>query len=794
MALVYVTEQFIKAFNELDPEDKLQINSIVNDISVRNSREVPEYLARLYLGSGKAKWAGINKVLYHLYPQGRDSQHRLFYCFGGDLQPSTNKVDSDDVIFIAYVTRHDDERKAAKRYNKSTITLFYFFDYSFEKENDVVSTPVFKIKLTNLQNEILLLTKPPASIKGSAGTGKTLISYELFKNWIRQDNDSKFLYLTYTSKLINKAKDTLKFDGLDINKDNTHMFQFKDLFIQLEIDRQIKTDQIIDELNAREKIDDIINKFRNFNPSFKDDIIFSNYFVYTYIRGLMKGRVSEPKKIFNLNIKGLEMFLKDLNLEEEGFKIKKFLNDHLQKQLLEEKDLTDFLDRIVSSKKKKNIDSILSKFDKKTIDKINSFRLINKEFNFIEDSNVEKELKKDGISDKKILDLIKLKQEYNKILKTYNLYDDNDCAKAILNYEIENSQKYDGIVIDEVQDLTEIQIMAIAKLLKKGSNNIYFFGDPNQTINPTIYHFGRFNSYLYEDEEQNKRNINQIILKKTHRCGPNLLDYINHLVKLRKDFKLTTNTEDLIKEESERIGEFDGHFACLIEKKELIDFVLITLKDATDYYLIVDNEKSKEKVIEGIKALEGDSYDNNIENQIITVQNSKGLESESVVIFNLISDNIDIFNNLINETNNKVSSMTFNKFYVSVTRAKNSIIICEEGLGDHEQVKQILFYSGEKKIPEDIVESDIEEYLRTTNEPGKFFDQAIQLIEEKEYEKASRKNDTALRHLLNQFDTNDNLDKLKTEFKNSNLDEIQKLTSSISKENLEKYQHFFPTL
>jgi len=167
------------------------------------------------------------------------------------------------------------------------------------------------------------------------------------------------------------------------------------------------------------------------------------------------------------------------------------------------------------------------------------------------------------------------------------------------------------------------------------------------------------------------------------------------------------------------------------------------------------------------------------------------LESESVVIFNLISDNIDIFNNLINETNNKVSSMTFNKFYVSVTRAKNSIIICEEGLGDHEQVKQILFYSGEKKIPEDIVESDIEEYLRTTNEPGKFFDQAIQLIEEKEYEKASRKNDTALRHLLNQFDTNDNLDKLKTEFKNSNLDEIQKLTSSISKENLEKYQHFF---
>jgi len=42
---------------------------------------------------------------------------------------------------------------------------------------------------------------------------------------------------------------------------------------------------------------------------------------------------------------------------------------------------------------------------------------------------------------------------------------------------------------------------AIVKLSKKDSNDISSFGDPNQTINPTVYDYGRFNSYILHSRQ-----------------------------------------------------------------------------------------------------------------------------------------------------------------------------------------------------------------------------------------------------------------------------------------------------
>ena len=230
--MVYVTEKFRKEYSTLDHELKSKVIDLVNEIKTTKDSELPLFLEGRYLGAGKSRWDGISKVLYHLYPQGKGSQHRLFYCFASDLNndelmKNSNLLDND-VIFIDYTKLHDQEERAARNYNRTTIDYLYEFnppidELEINKENNI---PSFWFRLTEDQTDILRIEQP-ASIKGSAGTGKTFISFELFKDWIKNDKDSKLLYLTYTDKLLDKAKENLLLDGVDINKDNINILKFQ---------------------------------------------------------------------------------------------------------------------------------------------------------------------------------------------------------------------------------------------------------------------------------------------------------------------------------------------------------------------------------------------------------------------------------------------------------------------------------------------------------------------------------------------------------------------------------------
>ncbi len=791
--MIYVTDRFKKEYSTLDNELKNEVIKIVNDINTLPSKELPKYLDSLYLSkNGRSKWTGINKTLFHLYPQKKSSEHRIFYCYASDLDNDElmdkSNLYPEDIIFIAYTKSHKEADEEARKYNKSTIDYLYIFEPPIEYEGLIknANIPSFWFRLTEDQYDVLRIEQP-ASVKGSAGTGKTFISFELLKDWIVKDPTAKILYLTYTEKLLDKVKTTLKYDGLDINHENINIIKFQELLSDRNEYR------VIGENKARTIIKEILESFYRFNPKFKQDIIFTDYFVYSYIRGLMKGRVKDikyEKATYKIDDTGLDYYIKTLDLGKETTKTRNVINESLNKDFLTLNNFNKHLIPLISSGSQDRnvlIGKLYSIFNQEVIDRLNDFRKPIYVYNFIEEDKIKEELKKDGLSEDQINGLFMIKERYDKELEKNRLYDDNDYARYLLNEEIENELKYDGIIIDEVQDLTEIQIIAITKMLKDNTDKISFFGDPNQTINPTVYNYGRFNSYLWNRTQ----NVNQESLKRTHRCGQNLLEYINHLVDLRRQFNLTTNTEDLEKEESARLKYDDGHFACLIEDEVVINHVLESLSAALDFYLIVDNEQTREEVLEKIKLLD-ENYTNDYEDKIITVQNSKGLESTNVIMYNLVSDNIHIFNNLMNE-NNKVSSMTFNKFYVSVTRAKNSVIICETGLEKYPEIKETMFYVNGKKIPEDITEDDIEDYLEITTDPERFYDQAVNLMENHEYEKAYKKSNIALRHLLNQFDKDDFLvgNIPESVMESKDYKELIRFTSNLTTGNLENYQKIY---
>ena len=250
-----------------------------------------------------------------------------------------------------------------------------------------------------------------------------------------------------------------------------------------------------------------INKF---SVNFKENIIFTDYFIYSYIRGIIKGRFKRTEQN-QFNSQDFDHYIRTLELGEHLNKTRNVLGSYLK---------TNDLDTVVLSKElipkiihgienqKKIANSLRDIFNQKVIDHINTLKQTQERYEFIDDETIIKELKKDELNTYEISKILEIKNRYNQRLKEENILDDNDVAITILNMETDETNKYDGIIIDEVQDLTEIQIMAISRLAKIGSENISLFGDPNQTINPTVYHYGRFNSFLWKKTNPiNLRNL-----------------------------------------------------------------------------------------------------------------------------------------------------------------------------------------------------------------------------------------------------------------------------------------------
>jgi len=752
--MIYASNKFRQKFVKLSEEYKNRIVSIIMRYNELSLEDRAKYLVSLCGKNGNSKWSGISKTLYHLYPQMGNNTHRLFYCYASDLDSDIREKTqiSEGLILIDYTLTKNEEYRAAKNYEKGNIKYYQVFEPPtsvVDNPQEQKSVPIFWFCLTSKQDQILN-AKQPLLVKGSAGAGKTLISFELFKQWIAYTDMKKILYVTYTDNLLKLAIKTLEDDGLEFDETGRfNCLKFEEICVLESKFRVVK------EGEAREIIGGILKNLEK-SKKLPKKMLFTEYFVYSYIRGLIKGRF-EIKSQNKLDISTLEILIfevmKESNLSEsEKSKIFRCFAEFMKSGSTSYNSYQkNIKNKLLSSLHKKDKVKLAEKLDVVftadfNFSNLNNAIISRDKYSFISSKVIASELLKDGLNSSEINIILDIHDKYTRKMNNINAFDDNDYAKYILNMEVPEEDKYDAIIVDEVQDLTEIQIEAIVKLTKVGSDNISFFGDPNQTINPTVYDYGRFNSFVY-----NKTNIiNRVYLKETHRCGPNLLEYINHLSTLRGEFHITNEKEDLLPEIS-AIKKIDTYWACLIEDKKTIEYILEIFVNTEDCFLIVDNDETRRKLISRINELSNFEYEEYVEDQTITVQEAKGLESKNVIIFNLISDNIDIFDNILNE-NNKVSSMTFNKLYVSCTRAMDSLLICEERLDEAPDIKDKLFYFNNTSMIENISEDDVGLYLSISFDPQVFYEQALLAIDDYNYIKAFKKNNIALQNIVSQFD------------------------------------------
>lgn len=252
-----------------------------------------------------------------------------------------------------------------------------------------------------------------------------------------------------------------------------------------------------------------------------------------------------------------------------------------------------------------------------------------------------------------------LTKEYLSYIYKNKISTRNEASLKIIsmlknNYNI---KKYDYIIVDEAQDLTECEIFALFHCLSD-PNNFFIASDRNQIINPTFFKPERINSMFYtagvsinkpQYLTENFRNSKAIV---------NLINYVNEL----RNNKLEKRKQEERQMEISRnnsIGDIYSFQNSIYALGEFIDSANV---------ICITNEKDSITLKEQFG-----------EASVTTVEEIKGMEFDNVVLYNIISHNKNIFNILYTDCKKEnYLQYYFNLYYVGLTRTKYNLILVED--------------------------------------------------------------------------------------------------------------------
>jgi len=272
--------------------------------------------------------------------------------------------------------------------------------------------------------------------------------------------------------------------------------------------------------------------------------------------------------------------------------------------------------------------------------------------------------------------------KYLNFLKENNYYDINIYSHFLLS---ECTPLYDFIVVDEVQDFTNIQLLIILKSLKKPANFI-LCGDANQVVHPNFFSWSHLKTLFYQGDVKG-HDIK--ILHTNYRNSKIVSELANRLLKIKnaRFGSIDRESNYLVRTATGTQGEVVFHEE---KSKAVTDLVRKTSRSVNFAVLVLRNEDK------------GKARSLFLSPLLFSVQESKGLEYENIIIYNLISDNPSEFNLICEGVNEKdlladdlfysrgkdksdksldVYKFYINSLYVAITRAVKNIYIVEQSKG-----------------------------------------------------------------------------------------------------------------
>jgi superfamily I DNA/RNA helicase len=529
--------------------------------------------------------------------------------------------------------------------------------------HEMISTETLLEEIANTSNKAIyklsenqyasLNAKGTIFLMGSAGSGKTLV--EICKALKNAHSPIKQAYFTFTPLLKETAEKLYKryqnIKGL-VGKTEFHILKnyFLDI-LEIPETKYFSFDNFIEWFKIKKQ-----NPNKNYKFIWQTDPID----IWTEIRGILKGflglsnfRIQEFTNRGYLSVEEIGLLqgngIIDISKDNsnkiiilDGYQLNEFIGLHNKFSLKNHLTIQDLDEELLDENSYVNkMKSHYSRFDR---------------------------------SEREILYRF-VKNEYSSYLKTNAKFDDNDLARLLIKRTIssKNELKFDKVLVDEVQDLTEIQISALIHLCES-SEGLFLAGDVSQVINPTFFHQGRL-GFIFKTHF-GYPHLETLTLNENYRNSENIVKVLDELLRIRRS-TIGKYAYD-IEEVSTAIERKDGLPILLnVDQVEIIK-ILDSWLGVPNVAIVVSSQAVKKDLIKQTDADASDAIN------IYTVQEIKGQEFDKVISYNMVSFYQEyweaISNNLVKRGTDEALQYRFyfNTLYVALTRGRTNLYLYEE--------------------------------------------------------------------------------------------------------------------
>ena len=265
-------------------------------------------------------------------------------------------------------------------------------------------------------------------------------------------------------------------------------------------------------------------------------------------------------------------------------------------------------------------------------------------------------------------------------LRESGRYDSNIVAQQ---YLAEAKPRYDFAVVDEVQDLTNVQLALILRLLRR-PDQFLLCGDSNQIVHPNFFSWAQLKTLFFSTESLDPRALIHV-LRSNYRNAASVTELANRLLRLKQ----------------RRFGSIDHESNYLVEtasaEKGAVEFLADEPKVLGE--LDRDTRQSTRFAVlvlrEDLKAAARVHFRTPL---IFSVQEAKGLEYDNIILYNFVSSERHSFAAIAeglsaaevasgelnyaraaDKTDKSLEAYKFfiNALYVAVTRAVKNVYVIE---------------------------------------------------------------------------------------------------------------------
>ena len=265
-------------------------------------------------------------------------------------------------------------------------------------------------------------------------------------------------------------------------------------------------------------------------------------------------------------------------------------------------------------------------------------------------------------------------------LRESGRYDSNIVAQQ---YLAEAKPRYDFAVVDEVQDLTNVQLALILRLLRR-PDQFLLCGDSNQIVHPNFFSWAQLKTLFFSTESLDPRALIHV-LRSNYRNAASVTELANRLLRLKQ----------------RRFGSIDHESNYLVEtasaEKGAVEFLADEPKVLGE--LDRDTRQSTRFAVlvlrEDLKAAARVHFRTPL---IFSVQEAKGLEYDNIILYNFVSSERHSFaaiaeglsaaevasgelnySRAADKTDKSLEAYKFfiNALYVAVTRAVKNVYVIE---------------------------------------------------------------------------------------------------------------------